>query len=1016
LEDLTPKSFPENNSGSFGVEPLFDSVSSLNQTLTTSGLGLTTTEINPQPLPLTTLSSTSTVFGTAIAQSTPELIAPLSASDSLLSVPQAVNREAASFAFSVEDTSWLGTPRITQLDNLGEVLFVPGDSLETVAIAAQWTFREAEYNNEVGVFVVDELGRVDGIAPDNEGFAKAALGSSSRQVLFNSGNSAGNWRELTFAGGSYLAFYLIQNDTSANWLANNASNTIGQQSLAFFSLQGANPDGFDHSQSTHLGNGIWRINWEDLTGGGDQDFNDVVFNVGQPGILLPGQEEQTVPLTIDLVSNEAIYQNEMGYFLVDTPDGKIADLLPGDEGYADAVLASDRHQVVMTAGETVPTQTVNLPSGKYLGWYLVANGTTADIIQARQNNTQTAPHIFFSYSAANKDGLSHLHAQADSQTWAWEDIWGGGDRDFNDLVFRFDLGDPIGEPTVLPSLSISNLTVTEGDTGTQDANFTVRSSEASTQAVTVEFATEDDTAKAGEDYEAQTGIVNFAAGELEKTISVKVNGDRLQELTENFKVNLINANNNALISQGTGVGTILDDDPLPTNLPPTLSLENSVAAIAENTETSNRRQVADIVITDDGLGNNQIFLSGNDADFFEIENDKLYLKAGTTLDSETKAEYSVTVAVDDAEVGETPDGSVVYTLTIVSSDPDFVFLSAVLANDTGDNGTDGITFDPTVMGQVQNAATLEASLNQGDFIDITDAVNEDGSFTVSFDEYEVLSGGNFPSGDYALVLKARNNLEEKTTTVTFTFDLTPPPLTLELAPVSDTGAIGDNITTEYQVDLTGNTEPGLEVILVETQQTVVADEDGNFTFTDVKMPTVGEVAFNAVVVDEVGNQNRARESVTREGVNTAPEITSTPNTVWTIDVDSTYVYQVEAEDIDGDDLNYILLDAPTDAEIDENGLISFTPEGIFESSYEFTVQVDDGRGGADTQTFTVDIFSENLGTIKGIKWEDLNKNGVRDSDLVQGANPDVVYSSPKPFVNIDPLWARVSSLSPTRII
>ena len=305
----------------------------------------------------------------------------------MLSVPQAVNAEAASFAFSVEDTSWLGRPRITQLDNLGEVLFVPGDSLETVAIAAQWTFREAEYNNEVGVFVVDELGRVDGIAPDNEGFAKAALGSSSRQVLFNSGNSAGNWRELTFAGGSYLAFYLIQNDTSANWLVQNASNTVGQQSLAIFSLQGANSDGFDHAQSTHLGNGIWRINWEDLTGGGDQDFNDVVFNVGQPGILLPGQEEQTVPLTIDLVSNEAIYQNEMGYFLVDTPDGKIADLLPGDEGYADAVLASDRHQVVMTAGETVPTQTVNLPSGKYLGWYLVANGTTADIIQARQNNT-----------------------------------------------------------------------------------------------------------------------------------------------------------------------------------------------------------------------------------------------------------------------------------------------------------------------------------------------------------------------------------------------------------------------------------------------------------------------------------------------------------------------------------------------------------------------------------------------------------------------------------------------------
>jgi hypothetical protein len=453
----------------------------------------------------------------------------------------------------------------------------------------QWTFRDAKYNNEVGVFVVDESGKVGGFAPGDQGFAQTALQSPTRQTLFNSGNSAGNWRELTFAGGSYLAFYLIQNDTSANWLANNASNTIGQQSLAFFSLQGANPDGFDHSQSTHLGQGIWRINWEDLTGGGDQDFNDVVFNVGQPGILLPGEEGQEVPLTVDFVSKEATYQNEMGYFLVDTPDGKIGDLLPGDEGYGDAVLASDRHQVVMTAGETVPTQTVILPSGKYLGWYLVANGKTADVIQARQKNTQTAPHIFFSYSAANKDGLSHLHAQADSQTWAWEDIWGGGDRDFNDLVFRFDLGDPIGEPTVLPSLSISNLTVTEGDTGTQDANFTVRLSEASTQAVTVEFATEDDTAKAGEDYETQTGMITFATGELEKTISVKVNGDRLQESTESFKVNLANANK-ALISQGTGIGTILDND----NVTPVL-LSLSIADVTV-TEGDDGTQTANLAV------------------------------------------------------------------------------------------------------------------------------------------------------------------------------------------------------------------------------------------------------------------------------------------------------------------------------------------------------------------------------------------------------------------------------------
>ncbi|WP_236104237.1 hypothetical protein, partial [Sphaerospermopsis reniformis] len=42
---------------------------------------------------------------------------------------------------------------------------------------------------------------------------------STRQTLFNSGHAAGNWRELTFTGGSILAFYLIQNGTSENWLA-----------------------------------------------------------------------------------------------------------------------------------------------------------------------------------------------------------------------------------------------------------------------------------------------------------------------------------------------------------------------------------------------------------------------------------------------------------------------------------------------------------------------------------------------------------------------------------------------------------------------------------------------------------------------------------------------------------------------------------------------------------------------------------------------------------------------------
>jgi RHS repeat-associated protein len=532
-------------------------------------LAPTTPEVAPQVTPLT-LSSPSNFLAPVSAAASDNLA---NQSDSLLSTPLLVNPEAANFSFSDQDTSWLGTPQISQLDDLGEVLVVPGNPSERVNMVVQWTLREAAFNNEVGFFLVDALGGVEGIAPGEEGFAEAALSSPSRQTLFNSGNQAGNWREFTVAGGSRLGFYVIQNNTSANWLENNRQNQ-GQSGLAFFSLKGANPDNFDHSQSSHLGRGIWRLNWEDLTGGGDQDFNDVVFNIAQAGIVLAGDKGQQVPLTVEAVSQDADFQSEMGYYLVDTPDGEINGIKPGDQGYLAAALSGDRHKVIFASGKAFDSKTFNVPSGKYLGWYLVANGTTDQAIAKGEN----APPVFFSYAAANEDGLNHVHAQQDSQTWTWEDFWGGGDRDFNDLVFRFSFGEPIGEPIQLPSLSIENTTVTEGNTGTQSANFTVRLSAPTNTTVTAQFTTTDGTAQAGKDYESSTGILTFAPGEVEKKIAVAVKGDTISEPTETFTVNLTGVTN-AILIQGEGIGTILDNDNSlnpPVNNPPVTDADKTI--------------------------------------------------------------------------------------------------------------------------------------------------------------------------------------------------------------------------------------------------------------------------------------------------------------------------------------------------------------------------------------------------------------------------------------------------------
>ncbi len=116
-------------------------------------------------------------------------------------------------------------------------------------------------------------------------------------------------------------------------------------------------------------------------------------------------------------------------------------------------------------------------------------------------------------------------------------------------------------PPGTPSISIADApAVTEGNAGTRAAIFTVTLSSASTQPVTVAYATANGTATAGSDYQSASGTLTFAPGETSKTITVLVNGDRLPEPNETFVVNLSGATN-ATIADGQGVGTILDDEP-----------------------------------------------------------------------------------------------------------------------------------------------------------------------------------------------------------------------------------------------------------------------------------------------------------------------------------------------------------------------------------------------------------------------------------------------------------------------
>jgi hypothetical protein len=181
---------------------------------------------------------------------------------------------------------------------------------------------------------------------------------------------------------------------------------------------------------------------------------------------------------------------------------------------------------------------------------------------------------------------AHVRVSGDGVNWTTLQTFSGGDSDnqyrFHELAVP-DLGDTLfvrfdaemsapndiwylddiavlGEPAVtVPTISISDAELTEGNSGTSQMIFTVTRSGDTSGPSSVDFTTVDGTAEAGSDYVASSGTLQFLAGETSKTIAVTINGDTQIEPDESFSIELSNPTN-ATIGDGTGVGTIRDDD------------------------------------------------------------------------------------------------------------------------------------------------------------------------------------------------------------------------------------------------------------------------------------------------------------------------------------------------------------------------------------------------------------------------------------------------------------------------
>jgi hypothetical protein len=203
----------------------------------------------------------------------------------------------------------------------------------------------------------------------------------------------------------------------------------------------------------------------------------------------------------------------------------------------------------------------------------------------------------------------------------------------------------ITDDDAAPTLSVNDVSIVEGNAGSSTATFTVSLSVASGQAVTFGWATAAGSATAGSDYVAAGGTRTIAAGATSATIGITVNGDVLDELDETYGVSLSNPGN-ATIADGSGLGTITDDDAAPT-----LSV-NDVSV----TEGNAGATTATFTVTLSGASGKAVTVDWATADGTAIQPSDYTVGSGTLtfVPGDTTRSIIVTVNGDvDAELGET---------------------------------------------------------------------------------------------------------------------------------------------------------------------------------------------------------------------------------------------------------------------------------------------------------------------------------------------------------------------------
>ena len=361
---------------------------------------------------------------------------------------------------------------------------------------------------------------------------------------------------------------------------------------------------------------------------------------------------------------------------------------------------------------------------------------------------------------------------------------------------------------------------------------------------------------------------------------------------------------------------------------------------------------------------------------FSLNLARLETIAGTGAGSLTNdGPHTLTLTVrDDKGNITTPPVQVSFTFdTVAPTAPTGLDLDA--ASDSGSSNTDNITNDttPTIAGTADANARVQlfSSLVTGNI----------GQMDVTTGAFSITPATALAAGTHSITATATDlagNVSTASTALSVVIDTTPPTTpTLTLDPGSDTGTVGDNLTTNTIVTLQGVTEANASLTLRRAGTvlaTATANGSGAFSFTQVTLP-FGAAQFEVTAADAAGATSTFTRTITR---NNAPVATDATFTLAEESAVDTVVGTVSASDTnstEGDTLTYAITGGNTSNAFAINpttGQIRVAnPAAVdFETTPTFTLTVtvtDSGGNGSgtagtgltDTATITINLTDGN---------------------------------------------------------